>query len=250
MSISTIFKSITRAITNHAPTILAGVACAGVVSTTVMAVKATPHAQAAIQVVKDKYEDEPVPRKELLKAAIPYYVPTFISAGVTIGCIAGSRKLSAKENTVLASLASTSNIALREYQQKVIEKLGEQKEREVRDEIAQDHVTQNPVTTSEVIVTNKGNSLCRDEMSGRYFLTSYDELHRIENRLGRQVLNEMWATFNDLYCELGLSPTAIGDDIGWDPDHMPEFMLSATVADDGRPCLVLNYRSYTRRKPW
>lgn len=247
MSISTVIKRIVRPIVKHAPTILAVSAGAGVVTTAVLAVRATPHAQEAMQNVMDSYEDGEVPKKELLKAALPYYIPTILSGTLTIGCIAGSRHLSAKENAVLASLYSTSNIALNEYQKKVIEKIGEVKEKEVRDEIAADHVAQNPVKSSEVIITGKGQSLCRDEVSGRYFLSDYDALQRVENRITRQTLTEMWTSFNDFYYEIGLPPIALGDNIGWDVDHLPEFMFSSTVADDGRPCLVINQRRYTYR---
>lgn len=247
MNFATVFKRISRALVKSAPTILAVSASVGVVGTTVLAVKATPPAQEAMQKIRDAYGDKPAPAKELLKAALPYYAPTFISAGLTIGCIAGSRHLSAKENAVLATLYSTSNVALNEYQRKVVEKLGEVKEKEIHDEIAADHVKANPIYNSEVIMTGKGKSLCFDEMSGRYFLGDYDELHRIENRLGRMVLNEMWASINDFYSEIGLPFIPLGDKIGWDVDHMPEFRFSSIVADDGRPCLVVQQYTFTYR---
>ena len=96
-------------------------------------------------------------------------------------------------------------------------------------------------------MTGKGKSLCFDEMSGRYFLGDYDELHRIENRLGRMVLNEMWASINDFYSEIGLPFIPMGDKIGWDVDHIPEFRFSSIVADDGRPCLVVQQYTFTYR---
>ena len=70
MNFATVFRRISRALVKSAPTILAVSASVGVVGTTVLAVKATPPAQEAMQKVRDAYGDNPAPAKELLKCEL------------------------------------------------------------------------------------------------------------------------------------------------------------------------------------
>jgi hypothetical protein len=232
-------RTVTRGIAKNATTILTIVGCAGVVTTTALAIKATPHAQAAMQKVKDDISDRKPTRRELLKAALPYYIPTIVSAGVTTGCIIGSHHLSCKENAALASLASMSEVALNEYQNKVVEKLGEKKAREIEGEILEDHIKANPVSKSEVIVTGRGQSLMYDDFSGRYFMGNYDDLATAVRKIGTEINRNLWASYNDLYYLIGLSGVEYGEEIGWDIDHIPEMGRPASkIADDGRPALI------------
>ena len=66
--LSRFFKSIPIRISKHGPEILTGVGIAGMIGTTVMAVKATPK---AIQLLEDKKKEtgvEQLPVKEVVKA--------------------------------------------------------------------------------------------------------------------------------------------------------------------------------------
>ena len=58
---------------------------------------------------------------------------------------------------------------MKEYQAKVVETLGEAKARKIKDEIAKDKVKNDPISNKEVIITGKGDMLCYDVLSGRYF---------------------------------------------------------------------------------
>jgi hypothetical protein len=53
---------------------------------------------------------------------------------------------------------------------------------------------------------------------------------------------EMYAALNDFYNEIGLSNTDMGDELGWNlDDGLLEISYGAMVADDGRPCITLDY---------
>jgi hypothetical protein len=136
-----------------------------------------------------------------------------------------------------------SESTLKEYQEKVIETVGERKEQAVRDSIAKDKVTNNPVENREVIITDKGNTLCYDAVSGRYFKSDIDKLKKAENDLNRRMMSEMYISLNDFYEEIGLDTIGIGDDIGWNIDKgYMELDFSSQLATDGTPCLVVSYR--------
>ena len=225
------------------PQILTFLSCTGVISTVIFAVRATPKAELIVDRIKREYEDEPIPRIEVIKAVVPVYIPTGLMACITIGCVIGANHISAKRNAVLTSLYSASELALHEYQEKVMARIGEKKEKEIRDEIAADYIAANPIGDREVIVTGKGQSLCLDSLSGRYFLSDYELVRRVENDINRRIISDMWATLNDVYYELGLKEIDLGRYVGWNVDHLLHFEFSSMVAEDGRPCLVIGYET-------
>jgi hypothetical protein len=52
----------------------------------------------------------------------------------------------------------------------------------------------------------------------------------------------MYIGLNDFYDEIGLGPTRLGEDLGWNMDNGEiRVTFSTQLADDGTPCLVLNY---------
>ena len=241
MNLRNIARKTGAKIVQKSPAILTGIGCAGVISTVIFAVRATPKAQLVVDRLKKEHDGDPIPKGEMIKNVAPIYIPTGLMACVTIGCIIGANRISSKRNAVLASLYSASELALKEYQEKVMERIGEKKEREVRDSIAADHLAKYPIHDNEVIITGKGQSLCFDTLSGRYFMSDYEQVRRVENTINRQIISDMWATLNEVYYELGLKEIDLGKYIGWDVDNMLHFEFSSQVAEDGRPCLVIGY---------
>ena len=122
------------------------------------------------------------------------------------------------------------------------ETYGEKKEKEVRNAIAKDKIEKNPVSSNEVILTKKGDTLCYDALSGRYFKSDIEKLKRCMNEINRQILNDGSASLNDFYYEIGLDSIKIGDDLGWDTRQgLVDIDFSSQLASDGTPCLVLDF---------
>lgn len=249
MSIKTLARRTGRTISKNSPAIFTALACGGVVSTVAFAIHATPKACLIVDQLKKEYTDAPVPKAELAKAVAPLYIPTGIMACVTIGCIIGANRISSKRNAILASLYSASEMAMKTYQEKVIEKIGEKKEREVRAEIASDCLRDHPIRDKEIIMTGAGQSLCYDTLSGRYFMSDYELIRQVQNTINTRIINDMWVTLNDVYYELGLKAIDLGEYIGWNVDRQLRFEFSSQIAEDGRPCLVISYDSLPIDRP-
>jgi hypothetical protein len=55
--------------------------------------------------------------------------------------------------------------------------------------------------------------------------------------------DEMYISLNEFYCEIGLSPVKMGDDLGWNIDTgYIDIEFSSQLAEDETPCLVINYK--------
>lgn len=239
------FKSAMRHIrmvlVKRSPEILTGLGIVGMVTTTVMAVKATPKALMLIK-QEEEFEEEKLAFPEMAKAAWKCYIPSVLLGSVSVVCLIGASSVNFRRNAALATAYTLSESALKEYQEKVVETIGEKKEQTVRDAIAKDKLTQHPVETCEVIITGKSDTLCYDVLSGRYFKSDIEKLRKAENRLNRQLRDEMYMSLNDFYYEIGLNNTSLGDSLGWNVDEGLELLFSAQLASDGSPCLVIDYR--------
>ncbi|MDD3204207.1 MAG: DUF6353 family protein [Lachnospiraceae bacterium] len=245
-NLSAIAKELKGAMIQHSPEILTGIGIAGMITTTVMAVKSTPKALDLMAELKEKHKND-TEKKEIAKDVVtkvaPVYLPSVITGGLSIACLIGASSVNARRNAALATAYTLSESALKEYQEKVVATIGEKKEKNVRDAIAKDKVDKNPVSNCEVIITEKGNTLCYDTISGRYFTSDIEKLKRTENELNKRLLSEMYIGLNELYYELGLRCTDQGNELGWNiNDGMINFDFSSQLADDGRPCLVVGYR--------
>lgn len=230
------------AIAKNSPTILTGLSVAGLIATTVMAVKATPK---AIQLLEEKqlkeYKD-PMTKKEIIKETWRCYAPAAAMGLVTVGCIVGANSINLRRNAALASVYSISEAALKEYQAKVVETIGRDREKAIKDEIKQEKLVRNPVSKNEVIITGKGDTLCYDAQTGRYFKSDMETIKSVMNSLSRRLMSDMFISLNDVYSELGLEGTKLGDLVGWHVDNGlidPDF--GTQLAEDGRPCLVLDF---------
>ena len=243
LNLSNIAKGVRTAMKKHSPEILTGIGIAGMITSTVMAVRATPKAIKLIEEEKDRQNIEKLKPLDIIKTTWTCYIPAAITGGLSVICLIGASSVNARRNAALATAYTLSESALKEYQEKVIETIGEKKEQTVRDAIAKDRIDKNPVSSREVIITEKGNTLCYDAISGRYFKSDIDKLKKAENELNRRMIDEMYISLNEFYYEIGLNPISIGDDLGWNIDRgYIKLNFSSQLTDDGTPCLVIDYQ--------
>ena len=242
LNFAKLIKNAEIAIVKHSPEILTGIGIAGMITTTVLAVKATPK---ALRLIEEKKKEEGVDKltaAETVKATWKCYIPAAVTCVTSTACLVGASSVSARRNAALATAYKLSETALTEYREKVVETIGDKKEQVIREKIDRDHIENNPVTTKEVIITSKGNTLCYDSISGRYFKSDIDQIKKSLNILNRRLLTEMYLSLNEIYDELDLDHIAVGDDLGWNiDDGLIEPYFSSQLASDGTPCIVLSY---------
>lgn len=236
------FLSLKTAIKKHSPEILTGIGIAGMITTTVMAVRATPKAQILIEERKEEIGAEKLEAMDMVKTTWACYIPAAITGTLSVACLIGASSVNARRNAALATAYTLSESALKDYQGKVIEMFGEKKNEAVKDAVAKDKVEKNPVVTREVIITEKGNTLCYDAISGRYFKSDIEKIKKAECELNRQMLDDMYVSLNDFYYEIGLDSVKLGDELGWNVDSgYIDLSFSSQLASDGTPCLVIDY---------
>lgn len=254
-----IVNDVKTTLSKHAPEILTGIGIAGMVTTTVLAVKATPKALQLIEAKKQEVFDDIDPAEipsnnisydeiqlkplEVVKVAWKPYIPAAITGVTSIACIIGASSVNVRRNAALATAYQLSQTALTEYKEKVVETIGEKKEQIIKDKIAKEKIEKNPISKKgDIIITEKGNTLCYDAISGRYFKSDVDQIKKVVNELNRQMLTDMYISLNQFYIALGLSTTTLGDELGWNIDNgLIELDISAQMAEDDTPCVAIDY---------
>lgn len=240
------FKGLMNAIggfvKEHSPEILIGIGITGTVTAIVSAARSTKKAVMIVTEEERARQVEELPSKEKFKLVWRCYLPAAMIEMAAIACILGASSINNRRNMALATAYNLSETAFREYEHKVIETLGEKKDQKIKDEVAKERVEKNPVKSTEVIVTEKGNTLCLDVTSGRYFRSDADKLRKIENEINRRLRDEINIPLNDFYYEIGLEETSTGRDLGWNIDHgYLSIYFSTQIAANDEPCLVVNY---------
>ena len=241
-NITNIIKGIKASISRHSPEILTGIGIAGMVTTTILAVKATPKAIKLIEAEKQAKHVDALSPVDTVKTVWKCYIPAAMTGVSSIACLIGSNVINAKRNAALTTVYTLSEMARNEYKEKVIETIGEKKERTIKEKVDAERIKKDPVSKKEVIITEKGTTLCYDHVFGRYFKSDIDLINRAMNKINREIVINMYASLNDFYAELGLSPVEMGYDLGWNiDDGTIEIEPSSQLADDGTPCLVIDY---------
>ena len=236
--VKAILKTLVKFTTAHSSELLTAMGITGMISSTILAVKATPKAMAAIE---EKPND--ISTVEKVKTCWKYYAPSGVLTVLSAGCLIGSNSISRRRNAALATAYKLSEAALNEYQEKVIDTIGEKKEKTIREEIARDKINDYPYTETMVIDTGKGEMLCLDAYSGRYFRSDIEYIKQALNKINFRLLNDNFVSLNDFYFELCLEGVKDGDDLGWPVERgLIDITYGSGLMQGKIPCLVLDYR--------
>lgn len=242
-----LFKTIGSYFGQHASEILAGVGIGGFIFTTVLAVKVTPKVMQKLEQRKGDLGVETLPMKETAKVVVAGYVAPIMTGMLSTACVVSSCAVGNRKNASLMAAYTLSETALKTYQDKVVETLGESKAATIKNEVVSNEISRNPPTKTEVHITEKGNTLCFDRLSGRYFMSDIDKLKKIENELNRVMRDEDFISLNDFYDEVGLEHVDLGSDLGWRMDDgYIDIEFTSHLTPDGAPCLALSYRVMPR----
>lgn len=221
-------------IKKHSSTILSIVSGIGVISTTILAVKATPKALELINdAKKDKNEDlKPI---EVIKVAWKPYLPTTISGLATITCIFANNYLNSKIQTSLMSAYAVLNESYKNYISSTEELFGEKAEN-IRNNVIKKQL-------GPYKIQNNNNQLFFDYHSMRYFEYPMEKLLQAEDQLNQDFAATGHVSVNDFYRILDIPTLPYGDRIGWSDNgnYQKEicFDHELVTLDDGLELYVL-----------
>lgn len=240
----------------YSPEILIVAGVVGTIVSTVMACKATTkvsavmddaknqvddvHKALEIPELKDKYSEEDG-KKDL---AIIYaktglelaklYGPAVVIGVASIGCILTSHNIIRKRNMALAAAYATVDKGFKEYRNRVIERFGEELDKELKynikaKEIEERIVDENgneTVVTKTVDVADPQYSVyarCFDETCRGWEKDAEMNLYflrQVEDWATRKLKKYGHLTLNEVYEKIGFKKTRAGAEVGWVYDEV------------------------------
>ena len=226
----------------NSATILTCVGAAGVVATTVTAVKATPKAIMLLETAKEEKGEE-LTKLETVKIAGPAYIPSVLLGASTLACIFGANVLNKRGQASMMSAYALANNAYKEFRSKVDELYGEEAGAAVRAGIAKDKYDENPVEVHD------DKFLYYDFYSGRYFESTPAAVQEAEYEINRSLMLNDCVFLNEWYELLDLEPLEHGDNFGWNSCMNSEmywqtwidFHHEKALMDDGMECTIVSF---------
>ena len=253
-----VYNGVKGKVEKHSPEILMGVGVVGVVATTVTACRATTklndildecaETRDKIKSVQenpaydDRYSDEDA-QKDLtinyvqtgVKIA-KLYAPSVALGVLSVGCLVGSHSVMQKRNAALSAAYLTVDKSFKEYKQRVIDRVGEEVEKEIRYGIKAEEVVEtvtdedgNEKTVTETVKMMNPNLYSDyarffDEASP--YWQKDPEYNLVFLKAQQQYANDLLRAkgrlfLNDVYDMLGIEKTKAGQIVGWvyDPEN-------------------------------
>lgn len=247
-----LYNGVKGKVEKHSPEILLGVGVVGVVATTVTACKATmklndildecAETREKIKEVAENpnYEDRYTEEDAQKDLTINYvqtgvkiaklYAPSVALGVFSVGCLLGSHNVMQKRNAALSAAYLTVDKSFKEYKQRVIDRVGEEVEKEIRYGIKAEEIetiVQNEDGT-ETTVTETVKTMDPTLYSdyARFFdeASPYwqkdPEYNMVFLKAQQQYANDLLRAkgrlfLNDVYEMLGIDKTKAGQIVGW-----------------------------------
>lgn len=242
-------KPVTKFAKDHSNVILTVAGSAGVVATTLSAVKDTKKHE--LNIADAEYEwskrdtDESLPKKERFVVALKSYWPTLVIGAATITCLVANGVISEKK---IAGLGTAYNVAVtsfNEYKKSVGKRLKET-DFPKKTEKSSTEETSNEIEESaldiknaeKITKTGNGDTLFKEPICGRLFYSSPEAVRDAINSINADISQGTVQTLNDLYDALGLPSSWLGDDFMWD------------VMETGNISVVFGSGVYMGREPY
>ena len=230
----------------HSPELLIVAGVVGVVTSAVMACKATMKLNDTLTDTKEKVEDfhadeanytEEEGKKTLTliysKAALDIaklYGPSVVLGGLSITAILTSNNILRKRNIALAAAYTAVDKSFKEYRGRVIERFGKELDRELKYNIKAKEVEETVVSEDGTEVVEKKTIELADPNTYSPYAKFYDDgcsgwtkdseanlmfLRMQQDAATKRLKQQGWLLLNDVYDMLGIPRTKDGMVIGW-----------------------------------
>lgn len=240
--VTQVVKSVGKEIDKHGPEIAISIGVVGLVVAGVEAVRATPKALRLIEQKKESVEPEELSFKDIVETSWKFYVIPVVVGAASVFCIVSASKENWKRKAALTTAYTITEAKFSDYQSKVIDILGHEKDEEIKSAIAKDKIQNNPVQ-NVILVDGTGDTICYDVLSGRYFKSNKENIRQAVNYLNTIMLDGSSVSLNDFYDEIGLESIKLGEMLGWNIGKgMIDVDFSSQLDAAGNPCLVIDYQ--------
>ncbi len=239
------------------PLLMLGIGLAGMVTTTILAVKGHVKARDKMNYDPECTNDKNIwidkkgvrhtKKRYWIKKTWKCYIPAAVTGSLSIACLIGSYSINHRRNAALASSLAVSEAAMTEYQKHVIDTIGEEAEKGVREKFQASQIEKESPSPKLIPSADPSGYMdgdrgvnCYESSTQQHFWASKEDIRMAVNNLNQERLTGFGGeiTLNDFYNELGIAATSTGDVLGWKMENPVEVDISTTEVK-GIPCLYV-----------
>ena len=251
-------KNALSVVGDHAPQILTGLGIAGFISSTVLAVDATPAAYNKIKAEEYKRvsdgDNRPLTVKDIVGLTWKDYAASAIMIVMSGAMVVGGHYMTAKRySKQLVAMTAAYEMASQQankYYEKARQMAGKQKADDIKAAVAQDIVDDIPDEAFENAPKLGGGDWFYETITGQLFQYDYRKFKDDLNEYNYELMTEMWKPVNDLWGKIGLDQTISGKLLGYDVDKgLVKFYSSETIRKGGHAVTVLAPYSEPETRP-
>lgn len=238
------------------PTILTAIGIVGMAATAVLAYKSYP---AVTDKLNDKADEvyEMEGRDQLTKTEkVQVYAktlwPTFAIGGISAGMIALGLNDQVKRTSALATAYYLSESTLKEYQEKVIEEIGERKEQAIRDKVAVSKMEKTEPVNQTIVYTEGSQPWIYDTFTNVFFRMNYEKYRRIIAEATNLMITQDFISVEELYymLQVKLPEGKNWHLLGWAArngrsnlkDYYRETLAMREINGESVPCMIVEWQ--------
>lgn len=239
-------KVVAKFAIKHLPEILSAIGVIAMGAATVHAINEAPKAKEDIEALDNNPDlDHKTYNREKAKCLIRHYWPTVTMSLGGAGLIFGGQKISLGRTAAALAALQIKTEDLEKWKRAIKETDGDKKLESLRQEVIKDSMHGGPENGDEIIKTGRGETLCFESISGRYFYSDIESIRRAVNLFNKSINDSakysvMTGSLNEWYDFLGLEHIEIGDRLGW-VNRLMDVKFDSHLTTSNVPCLVLSY---------
>lgn len=226
----------------YSPEILTGLGIAGLFGTVALTAKAAVKIDHILKEAEE-VKGEKLNVKEIIQETWKEAVPVVLATAATGACIFASHQIDAKRKAALMAAYALAEENLESLSSSLKEMADEETYEKVKANAAKNCVVDVDGKLVEG-VRNDGSICCYDKMSGRLFWSTKNKIEAAVNSVNQMIISDWSAMLNDFYNELGIDPSYVGDELGWNSNNMLSVSFDTVLTEGGDVMLVLDYKAY------
>ena len=200
-------KNSSTLVNRKSPLILTGLGIGLGITSTVMAVKATPEANDIYTKIKQSDLPENEKRKEVIKNVVPLYLPSALTGGLAIASVVGGYKIQADRLTEMTAAYILAAKGLQDYKQTIIDKYGEIANEEIEKEVAKNNLEKAKEAKNApdkdddpcYKLMNNTPLLFKDTMTGQRYKTTITNIYNACLDISERLTEEEYVTVAEFY---------------------------------------------------
>lgn len=158
-------------------------------------------------------------KREIFDLTWPCYVPTVFLTLATTGCIIGSYYLDRRQIAALTGTVAILTANRGKIEEAVKEKYGEEGLNAIKQKLISGSEKEVEIIQTVAEETGKGDLLCFEGYSGRWFRSSEEAVIDAEKEFSKRFKEGNYICLNDFYELLGIEITHFGHTFGYVPDE-------------------------------